>query len=240
MTGTTRDHAARCNVLQGHGAYAVLLDEIWSGKLPSGTRLTETDIAKRLNISRTPVREAIRRLEADGLVSHIPRSGAVVRQLTYPEVMELYEMRWVLEGTAARLAARGAAIVEIDELDAINVEMADAIGNSVRLFDLNRQFHNTLIAAARNRYLVRSVRAIDTTLSILGPSTLEQADRARAAVAEHCAVVEALRQRDSSAAENRMRAHIDAAHRTRLRQLRRLGRLVETDGTEGLYRHPNA
>lgn len=232
MIDTTRDRASPANVLQGQGAYAVLLDEIWSGKLPSGARLTETEIATRLNISRTPVREAIRRLEADGLVSHIPRSGAVVRQLTYPEVMELYEMRWVLEGTAARLAARSASIVEIDELDAINTEMADAIGDSARLFVLNRQFHNTLIAAARNRYLVRSVRAIDTTLSILGPSTLEESDRARAAITEHSAVVEALRKRDSSAAENMMRAHIDAAHRTRLRQLRQHGRLVETDGSE--------
>lgn len=209
--------------LQGHSAYARLLDEIRTGALAPGARLTETEIAERLEISRTPVREAIRRLEADGLVSHVPRAGAVVRQLSYPEIVELYEMRVVLEGTAARLAARSASEVELDELAAINADMAAAAGDGMALYELNRLFHKTLIDAARNRYLVRSVNAVQTTLLILGPSTLEEAARAREAVAEHHAVIDALRQRDGDAAEAQMRKHMEAALRTRLKQLRSRG-----------------
>ena len=209
--------------LQGQGAYARLLDDIRSGVLMPGARLTETEIAERLNVSRTPVREAIRRLEADGLVAHMPRAGAVVRRLDHSEIMELYEMRTVLEGTAARLAARAASEVEIDELAAIDAEMAAAEGDGAALFELNTQFHRTLIRAARNRFLVRSVEAVHTTLLILGPSTLARPDRARAAVAEHEAVVAALRRRDGKAAEKRMRAHMEAAQRTRLRMLRLSG-----------------
>ena len=206
--------------LQGQGAYARLLGDIRSGALMPGARLTETEIAERLNVSRTPVREAIRRLEADGLVAHMPRAGAVVRRLDHSEIMELYEMRTVLEGTAARLAARAASEVEIDELAAIDAEMAAAEGDGAALFELNTQFHRTLIRAARNRFLVRSVEAVHTTLLILGPSTLARPERARAAVAEHEAVVAALRRRDGKAAEKKMRAHMVAAQRTRLRMLR--------------------
>ena len=209
--------------LQGQGAYARLLDDIRSGALMPGARLTETELAERMGVSRTPVREAIRRLEADGLVAHMPRTGAVVRRLDHSEVMELYEMRLVLEGTAARLAARAASSVEIDELAAINAEMAAAEGDGAALFELNAQFHRTLIRAARNRFLVRSVEAVHTTLLILGPSTLAQPERARGAVAEHGAVVDALRARDGAEAEARMRAHMEAAQRTRLRMLRLSG-----------------
>ncbi|WP_163269472.1 GntR family transcriptional regulator [Chelativorans alearense] len=218
--------------LQGQGAYAQLLGDIRSGRLLPGARLREIEIATRLGISRTPVREAIRRLEADGLVSYLPRIGAVVRQLSYPEVMELYEMRWVLEGTAARLAARSASGVEIEELAEINAEMIREGQTPQELVTLNRQFHNTLIAAARNRYLVRSVRAIETTLLILGPTTMEDPARVSAAVEEHQAVVNALRGRDEAAAEAMMRAHIESAQRTRLRQLRSHGQLMEGEGPD--------
>src|SRR6056297_3323455 len=111
---------------QGDVAYQRLLDELRTGALLPGSRLFETELAQRLQVSRTPVREAIRRLEADGLVSHLPRVGATVRSLDHSEIMELYEMRLVLEGTAARLAARSATEVEFDELDAINDEMVQA------------------------------------------------------------------------------------------------------------------
>src|SRR5690606_17851274 len=111
---------------QGQGAYLKLLEEIRRGELQPGARLRENELAERLGISRTPVREAIRQLESDGLVVHLPRQGATVRTLEYPEIMELYEMRTVLEGTAARLAARGASEVEIAELRALNDELAQA------------------------------------------------------------------------------------------------------------------
>lgn len=217
---------------QPAGAYALLLQEITSGRLEPGARITETELAERLQMSRTPVREALRRLEAEGLVTHKPRVGVIVRQLSYSELMELYEMRWVLEGTAARLAARAASDVEIEELAAINDEMAACAGDGAALYALNRQFHTTLIAAARNRYLVKSVRSIELTLQILGPTPLREMRRAQEVIAEHAGVVEALRARDGAGAEAAMRAHMDAAQRTRLRQLRKHGRLSESDDSD--------
>lgn len=125
---------------QGNAAYRKLLDEIRSGRLNAGDRLRETDLAERLGVSRTPIREAIRQLEADGLVTHVPRQGASLRTLDYAEVMELYEMRAVLEGTAARLAARAASDIEIEELAALNQDLAEA-GDGPEAVLLNRQFH---------------------------------------------------------------------------------------------------
>jgi len=208
---------------QGHDAYARLLAEIRQGRLGPGDRLTETDLAARLGTSRTPVREAIRLLQSDGLVTHTPRVGAVVRQLDYAEITELYEMRAVLEGTAARFAARAAYPSEIDEMEALNSEMAAATGDVERLRQANWQFHDILRRAARNRFLLHAVEAAQKTLLILGPSTMEEGSRAEAAVAEHARLIEALRARDEDAAEARMRAHMDAAHRARQRQLRKEG-----------------
>jgi DNA-binding GntR family transcriptional regulator len=211
---------AQTDASQGHDAYTRLLTEIRQGRLSPGDRLTETELAARLGTSRTPVREAIRLLEADGLVIHTPRVGAVIRQLDYAEITELYEMRGVLEGTAARFAARAAYPSEIDEMAAINAEMAAALADVDRLYEANRLFHDILRNAARNRFLLRAVEAVQKTLLILGPSTMEEGTRAEAAVAEHARLIDALRARDGDEAEAAMRAHIEAAHRARQRQLR--------------------
>lgn len=208
------------DISQGQDAYQRLIAQIRAGSLRPGDRLTETDLAMRLGISRTPVREAIRALEADGLVVHIPRVGASIRRLGYSEVTELYEMRMVLEGTAARLSARTASEVELAELDTISQEMAEAQADDIRLYELNRQFHRTLLNAARNRFLIDAVAGLEKTMLILGPSTMEDSARAAEAQTEHEALLAALHNRDAEAAEALMRDHIRAAHRIRLRQFR--------------------
>lgn len=204
---------------QGQVAYRRLLEDIRSGTLAPGARLRETDLAERLGISRTPVREAIRQLEADGLVIHLARQGATIRTLDHAEVVELYEMRAVLEGTAARLAARAASDMELAELSALNSELAAApAGPQAR--ELNRQFHRTLLDAARNRFLLKSMSALQKTLLILGPSTLVESGRVTSAVAEHAAVLTALEARDGIAAEAAMRGHVEAALLARIRGMR--------------------
>ena len=206
----------------GMSVYESVLAQIQSGEMRPGDRLTETDLAQRLQVSRTPVREAIRQLEADGLVTHVPRVGATVRTLDYSEVMELYEMRTVLEATAARMAARAASDIEISELEEINADLADAIGDPLRAYELNRMLHETLAKAAKNRFLIKSMESLQKALLILGTSTLADETRAKAAVAEHDAVLKAIRARDGEAAEACMRTHLEASHRARLRQLRSL------------------
>lgn len=210
---------------QGQSVYSQLLDDIRSGRLNSGDRLRETELAERLGVSRTPVREAIRQLEADGLVTHVPRQGASIRSLDYAEVMELYEMRAVLEGTAARLAARAASDLEIEELEALNTELAQA-GATPEAFKLNRLFHAALLDAAKNRFLTKSITGLQKALMILGPTTLTQPERAENAVHEHRAILDAIKARDGRAAEAATRAHIEAAQRVRVRALRDRNRSV--------------
>lgn len=205
--------------LHGNAAYGVLLDEIRHGKLLPGGRLRETELADRLGVSRTPVREAIRQLEADGLVTHVPRQGATVRRLNYAEVMELYEMRAVLEGTAARLAARSASDIELAEISALNDELRN-FGNGTQAFKLNRLFHMALLDAAKNRFLHNSMMTLQKALMILGPTTLSETDRFENAVQEHEAVLNALKARDGDVAEACMRTHIEASQRARIRALR--------------------
>lgn len=203
---------------QGYSAYQRLLDDIREGNLLPGERLREIELSERLGVSRTPVREAIRQLEADGLVTHVPRQGATVRSLDYAEVMELYEMRAVLEGTAARLAARAASGVELDELEVLNDRLAEA-GTGPDAVRINRIFHATLLDAAKNRFLAKSMLSLQKALLVLGPSQLLDGDRAEAAVAEHRRIMAALNARDGAAAETEMRAHIQAAQRMRIRAL---------------------
>ncbi|MDO5648300.1 GntR family transcriptional regulator [Paracoccus sp. (in: a-proteobacteria)] len=204
---------------QGQSAYHRLLGDIRAGALPPGTRLRETELAERFGISRTPVREAIRQLETDGLVIHQPRQGATIRRLDHAEIIELYEMRTVLEGTAARLAARMALPVEIAELRDINDALAGEQAGAAAQ-ELNRQFHTALLGAARNRFLVKTINALQKTLLILGPTTLAEPMRAETAAAEHAAVIDALQARDGLAAETAMRAHIESALAVRIRAMR--------------------
>nr|WP_170604431.1 GntR family transcriptional regulator [Ruegeria arenilitoris] len=213
---------------QGSSAYQRLLDEIRNGALLPGDRLREVELSNRIGVSRTPVREAIRNLEADGLVSHIPRLGATVRKLEYAEVMELYEMRAVLEGTAARLAARAASEVEMSELAHLNEQLAQA-GTGPEATRINRVFHDTLLDAAKNRFLSKSMLSLQKALLILGPSQLLDSERAEEAVTEHRRVMSALLERDGAAAEAEMRAHIQTAQRIRIRALQKRNRNAEQD-----------
>ncbi|QFS83027.1 GntR family transcriptional regulator [Roseivivax sp. THAF197b] len=207
------------NSPQGNTAYQRLLDVLREGRLNPGDRLRETELAEQLGVSRTPVREAIRQLEADGIVAHVPRQGASIRMLDYAEVMELYEMRAVLEGTAARLAARAASEIEIEELCDMNDALA-RIGTAPEAFTLNRQFHAAILDAAKNRFLSRSITSLQKALMILGPTTLTEPDRAEKAVTEHRDILAAITARDGAGAEAAMRAHIEAAQRVRVRALR--------------------
>ena len=203
----------------GRDIYDQIIGDIRAGRVLPGERLTETELAKRFGISRTPVREAIRQLEADGLVVHMPRLGATIRRLDQSEVSELYEMRAVLESTAARLAARAASGPELQEIAALHRAMGQA-GDIEDLYKLNQMFHAAILDAARNRFLVSAVQSVQKTLFILGRSTMEQSDRTQAALHEHRLILDALEARDEGAAEQAMRGHIQGAHAARLAQRR--------------------
>ncbi|CAM3211019.1 MULTISPECIES: GntR family transcriptional regulator [Methylobacterium] len=202
----------------GAAAYERLLQAIEEGELAPGSRLREAELAERFAISRTPVREALGRLEAQGLVAHEPHRGASVAQLDYSQVSELYDMREVLEGTAARLAAIHASAVETELLDEMIVRDRALAGDGAALARTNRLFHRQIHAAARNRFLQGTLETMRLSLVLLpGSTTLSAPERAGESLDEHAAIIAAIRAHDGDRAEAAARAHIRAAFKARIR-----------------------
>lgn len=208
----------RRGVSRGDQAYTFIVEGIQSGRLKPGTRLREIELAEMTGLSRTPVREALSRLQLEGLLTIDPARGLIVTELDYSMTSELYAMREVLEGTAARLAARHASDVEIDFLREINARDAQ-LTSAEALAANNRLFHETLYRCAHNRYLVKTLSTLQESMMLLGRTTLATSGRADTSRHEHGAIVEALAQRDPDEAERAARAHIIAAYRIRLDQL---------------------
>jgi DNA-binding GntR family transcriptional regulator len=199
----------------GQDAYARIRAAIRDGTLPPGLRLTETDLAARFGVSRTPVRQALARLESEGLLTHEPRRGLTVTRPDHAQVVELYIMREIMEGAAARLAAQHATETEIEAMAELLAEEPAAFADAHRLAAINQRLHGLLYLAAHNRYLLRSLEQLAATIALL-PSLLTEGARAEAAHAEHRAILDALQQRDGEAAEGAARAHARAAQRHRL------------------------
>lgn len=200
--------------------YGQIKEAISSGALAPGSRVRENDLAEQLNVSRTPVREALKLLEASGLVTHAAHEGMVIAKLDHQSVIELYAMREVLEGTAARFAARHASEAEIQELEDLAAAEANHPGDSSRLARLNRSFHGALYRAGHNRYLVRTLLSLDDAMVLLGGTTLAVPHRSENAHNEHLDIVAAITRRDADAAEAATREHIRNAQRARLKLMR--------------------
>jgi len=201
----------------GAGAYELLLKAIEEGALPPGSRLVETELAQRFAISRTPVREALGRLEAQGLVNHVPHQGASVATLGYAEINELYFVREMLEGTAARLAAIHAAGPEIDILEEMVESDRARCDRPAELARSNRLFHRQVHCCARNRFLDGMLGTMRLSLVLLGGTTLAVPERAAQSVDEHAAIVACIRTHDADGAEQAARRHIRNALKARLR-----------------------
>lgn len=203
----------------GEAAYEAVMDAIRRGDYLPGARLREEEVGARLNLSRTPVREALRRLEAEGIVEHRPRAGAVVRRLSHAELVELYEMRVVLERTAAELAARHGTEAEIDTLAALNRQIEEERANPARAAALNQAFHRGLYLACRNRFLLDAARGLNNALLLLGPTTFTDAGRVDVVVTQHGAIIDALAARDADAAGRAAETHLETSLRVRLKAL---------------------
>jgi DNA-binding GntR family transcriptional regulator len=200
-------------------AYRRLRDAIQQGEFKPGHRVMEVEVASWLNLSRSPVRDAIRRLEGEGILEHEPRNGLVVAHLDRQAVMELYVMREVLEGTAARLCARHASDMEVQGLlDLVEFERAMEDDSEERTRH-NRRFHEAVHRGAHNRYLGKSLNAVNDSMALLGRPLMLLPHRAQTAAVEHAKIAQAIQRRDPDAAEAAARAHVRAAQRERVKRL---------------------
>jgi DNA-binding GntR family transcriptional regulator len=179
-----------------------------------GQRLQQDEIAEELGISSTPVREALRRLEAEGLVTHQLHKGITVREARPDDVTEVYMLRSLLEGFATRLAAHHLTDEQISELSSLHDSMgvAEADSNPRELTAANSQWHMLIYEAAGSELLLQMVRRLwaafpwDTLWVITG--------RPNASLAEHARILTALMARDGDGAERAMIDHIKSAERS--------------------------
>jgi DNA-binding GntR family transcriptional regulator len=214
-----RPRGPAAGVFRGEDAYLRLHAAIQDGTLEPGARLVETEVAEWIGASRTPVREALGRLESDGLVVRDPHRGMMVCELDAGMVAELYVMREVLEGTAAGLAARHASDAEIATLRGLANRDRDIAGDTALIARNNKLFHEALYRSAHNRYLLRTLNSLREAMALLGQTTLAIRGRSDTALEEHEQIIAALERRDPGAAEAAARSHIRAAYRARLARM---------------------
>jgi DNA-binding GntR family transcriptional regulator len=199
--------------------YQTLGMAIQSGRFRGGERVREEEIALHLRVSRTPVREALRRLQSSGLLEMAPGRGLSVPVMNRRKVIELYEVRELLEGAAARLAAQYARDSDVALLRKLLAESVSAESDATNLARINRAFHNAIYDAAHNQYLLGTVREIYASMALLGATTFSMPGRSQAAATEHRTIVDAIVARKPDKAEQAARDHIQKAKRTRLEML---------------------
>jgi DNA-binding GntR family transcriptional regulator len=199
-------------------AYRRLRQGIRAGEFRPGQRLREAELATRLNVSRTPVREAIRRLASDGLIEVAPSRGVMIISLDKQQVRQLYALREILEGAAARMAAQHASPAEIATMREL-LDAGRAAAEPGQIARLNRLFHHAIQDAAHNRYLAQALVQLSDSLSLLPGTTYEVPGRADAAHEEHLAIIDAIEARAPERAEDLARRHIAMAGQTRIRMM---------------------
>lgn len=196
--------------------YQHLIAQLRSGTLTPGSRLREDEIAEALGVSRTPVREAFTRLQARGLVTSTP-VGLAVAELDQRQIQELYAMRAVIEGAAARLAAENASPADIAAIDHAGKSFERLANEAGEFARANRLFHEAIYQAARNAYLMRMVEDLNDSLALLPRTTFQIEGRSEAAKREHAAILAAIAARETDGAEAAARSHINRALEDRLK-----------------------
>ncbi|MCF6271799.1 MAG: GntR family transcriptional regulator [Rhodobacteraceae bacterium] len=204
-------------VEQSKDAYGLVLEAIDSGIYMPGDRLVESELAERFGVSRTPVREALQRLETQNILARDGRS-MVVASLDHDQLGELYAVRAQLEGLAAQLAAQHAAPEEIKILQDMLTQDQALVNDPVGLARANRRFHRQIHLASHNRYLIRQLDSVHRTMALLTTTSLAAEGRGEDALCEHELIVRAISDRDGQIADKALRDHISKAYETRLKQ----------------------
>ena len=201
-------------------AYAEIRRRILSGELSADAPLSEYQLAAELEISRTPVREAVKRLEREGLVHSIPNRGTVVAKLTVRDISEIYQVREQLEGFAARLAAEIMSEESIqkleEEIDTLNTLASEGQLNEVVASDI--RLHKQIIAATQNSRLIELLGTLDDQMYRVRALIPESTQWLEATLADHANIVNAIKAHDEHAAENAMRAHLRSAREHAIKQ----------------------
>jgi DNA-binding GntR family transcriptional regulator len=212
----------------GGGLQARVADElrrlINSGEFAPGASLSETALAEAFGVSRTPIREALKQLQVEGLIEIVPRVGTFVSKPSLLDVIELFDVKEMLEGLAARLLAQRGRVPELARLKENVAESRASVarGDLTRYAELVHEFHEVLVAGADNAKLLAHYRILMNQLaySRLVFASLRREGRPDQSVAEHMEVLERILVKDAHGAEVAMREHVRASHRELMAALR--------------------
>lgn len=203
-------------------AYDSIRSSIVSGNFEPGSRLKEEELVSRFEVSRTPIREALRRLHQEGLVDFVPNQGTYVKAWTAKDLEDIYSLRSVLEGFAARTAAECMSAADIAQLKQLAGTMESAVGSRIEGFEetlarANIEFHNIILESAGNDRLAAMVRqVIEIPLTVRTFRHYSEEDLSRS-MQHHRDLISALESRNGEWAAGVMHSHVFAAYHT-LRQ----------------------
>ena len=196
-------------------------EAIISGVLKPGERIMEIQLAEELGVSRTPVREALRKLELEGFVVMIPRRGTYVADLSIKDVNEVFEIRKALDSLAAGLAAERITDEELEELERLLVDIAKSIENHDwdKIVEIDSQFHAVLYRASRNNRLVGIISNLQEQFTRFRSVSMKHTGRIRNTLEEHRRIVEAIAQRNVELAQMLSVEHMENAEQALLLEM---------------------
>ncbi len=198
--------------------FETLREAIINATLKPGERLMEIQMAEEMGVSRTPVREAIRKLELEGFVVMVPRKGAYVAGISIKDIADVFEIRAAMEGLAAGLAAERITEEELEQLERILVKIGECVKNKdlEKLIEVDTEFHDTLYKACRNERLVQIVSNLREQIQRARTASLSSPGRSKNALEEHKKIVEAVSERNVELAQMLAREHIENAENAML------------------------
>src|SRR5215208_4746617 len=185
----------------------LLRQRIFKRELEPGSWIDEMKLAEEYGISRTPLREALKVLAAEGLVTMKERRGAYVTEVSETDLADVYHLLSLLESDAAVVVAQRATDAQLKELQALHKELEAAAGNRDRFFAINERFHMRLLQIAGNRWRDQMVADLRKVMKLNRHQSLLKSGRIEDSLQEHRAVMEALTKRDAKATVKRMQEH---------------------------------
>ncbi|MCO4087532.1 MAG: GntR family transcriptional regulator [Limnohabitans sp.] len=185
----------------------LLRQRIFARELEPGSWIDELRIAEALGISRTPLREALKVLAAEGLVTMKVRRGAYVTEVSEKDLRDVYHLLALLESDAARVVAQSASNEQMAQIEALHQNLEAAVDNRDHFFEINETFHMLLLELADNRWRDQMVADLRKVMKLNRHSSLFKEGRIEQSLAEHRAIVQALTQRQPELAAKRMSAH---------------------------------
>lgn len=200
-------------------------EAIINGSLKPRERLMEIQLAEELGVSRTPIREALRKLELEGFIVMLPRKGAYVADVSFKDIADVFEIRAALESLAAGLAAERITDEEMEEMERHLVEKADAIArhDMTQLVEVDTKFHELVYRASRNDRLSMIINNLREQIQRYRSTSLAYPGRMKQSLEEHRAIVEAIQSRDSQLARQLALEHIENAESSMIEAIKKDG-----------------